>query len=290
MLITPHVPVEPSPICVSAILSLANRRVLVAAHRGDWSSAPENSLPAIEDAIAHGADIVELDVRATGDGVLVLLHDATLDRTSDQAGLIAKQDFSQVRHACLKARDGIAQPLVPGARLPTLASALEVARHRVVVNIDVKDATLVDRAAQAVVAAGMADQVFVKARVALPQDMERVRASPFFGRVEFVPMIEAPAGHFCDILQWLAPLGCPMYEVEFTDLADLESGRAELCRQGARLWVNTIQCSHSLDFNDARARIDPDAVWGCLLDVGVGAMQTDEVAALVDYLKQKARR
>ena len=59
------------------------------------------------------------------------------------------------------------------------------------------------------------------------------------------------------MLRWLEPLGCPMYEVGF---------------------------SHSLDFNDTRAKVDPDAVWGRLLDVGVGAIQTDIVDTLTQYI------
>ena len=56
---------------------------IVVAHRGDHTAAHENSLEAIERAIRAGADYVELDVRATRDGELALMHDATVDRTTD---------------------------------------------------------------------------------------------------------------------------------------------------------------------------------------------------------------
>lgn len=70
-------------------------------------------------------------------------------------------------------------------------------------------------------------------------------------------------------------LKAPMVEVKFTDIADLAAGREELERQNIRLWINTLDVSHNLDFNDSRALGDPEGVWGALIDAGVGAIQTD---------------
>jgi glycerophosphoryl diester phosphodiesterase len=62
---------------------LAASRVLVIAHRGNSSVAPENTLPAFRSAAALGVDLVELDYHQTADGVPVVIHDATLERTTD---------------------------------------------------------------------------------------------------------------------------------------------------------------------------------------------------------------
>ena len=64
-------------------------RVLVVAHRADWRNFPENSLAGIESAINMGVDIIELDVQCTKDGVLIIMHDATLDRTTTGKGKVA---------------------------------------------------------------------------------------------------------------------------------------------------------------------------------------------------------
>src|SRR5690349_5804539 len=64
-------------------------RVLVAAHRSAHLVHPENSLAAIRDAIAIGADIIEVDVRKTKDGVYVLLHDEKIDRTTTAKGAVS---------------------------------------------------------------------------------------------------------------------------------------------------------------------------------------------------------
>jgi glycerophosphoryl diester phosphodiesterase len=277
-------------LSIAEALAPSNPRVLVAAHRGACQSAPENSIAALKEAIAQGADIVELDVRATADHVLVLLHDPTLERTSSGSGAVALQTYASVRSARLR-RDSLdGHPASSDDGLPTLATALEVARNRILVNLDIKDDALAEHVVQTVIASGMSDHVFIKANIDGPADIARVRASAFFGRVAFVPMMQAYPGRFVQDLQRLEPLHCPMFEVAFFDIADVESGVDEIRRQNARLWVNTIECSHSLDFNDAHALSDPDAVWGRLIAAGVGAIQTDNVPELVAYLHRHQLR
>ena len=58
-------------------------RPIIFAHRGDLAHAPENTLPAFQQAIQKGADGVELDVKLTADGHVIVIHDSTVDRTTD---------------------------------------------------------------------------------------------------------------------------------------------------------------------------------------------------------------
>lgn len=289
-----HIPTMPAisadPSSLRDLLHTSNGCTLIAAHRGFWRAAPENSLAALRAAIDEGADIVELDVRATSDGVLVLLHDPTLDRTSSASGRVADTHFSALRGAVLKMGSGTGQPLVAGELLPTLSQALEVARDRIAVNLDIKATAQTEAISRLVIASGMAAQVFVKAQIDSEADVARIRAHPLFGRVAFVPMIHARPGQFIGQLRSIAPLRPPMYEVSFAALDDLREGLPELRRQGARLWVNTIEASYSADFHDRRALQDPDGVWGALLDCGVGAIQTDEVRLLCAYLAGRGAR
>jgi len=275
---------------IEELLHPSNPNVLVAAHRGVWSWTPENSIPAVEESIALGADIVEVDVRSTSDGVLVLQHDATLDRMTSRRGPVSSTPWAELRGARLRSGAGGQEASVTSTRPATLSEVLECARGRIAVNIDVKEPGLEDGIADLVVAAGLSDQVFVKAFVHGPEDVRGVLASPFFGRVPFVPMMKVRSGEMMSSLRRIEALRCPMVEVEFEDLDELESARGELGRLQARLWVNTIQVSHSLDLNDRRAASDPESVWGRLLAAGVGAIQTDAVDALVQYLKSRGAR
>jgi glycerophosphoryl diester phosphodiesterase len=109
---------------------LNSARPLVIAHRGYSAIAPENTLSAFERALAAGADLVELDYHHSKDGALVVLHDFTLDRTTDATnrwgghGLkVAERPLAELRqlHAGLWFK-----PPHHGATLPTLDEALDV--------------------------------------------------------------------------------------------------------------------------------------------------------------------
>lgn len=69
----------------------------IAAHRGDRSAAPENTLPAVDAALAGGRDFVEIDLQLTADGFPVLMHDATVDRTTDGTGRVRDLTLEQIR-------------------------------------------------------------------------------------------------------------------------------------------------------------------------------------------------
>src|SRR3954454_20213875 len=75
----------------------AMRRPLVSAHRGFSKKAPENTLPALELAWQAGADFAEIDVGLTSDRKLVLMHDTSVDRTTNGTGQIAAMPVSEVK-------------------------------------------------------------------------------------------------------------------------------------------------------------------------------------------------
>ncbi len=94
---------------------------LVVAHRGASAVEPENTLRAFESAIRAGADVVELDVRLTADGVPVVLHDADVAATTDGTGWVHELTISQVKDLDAGVRSGRRE------EIPTLAEALELA-------------------------------------------------------------------------------------------------------------------------------------------------------------------
>jgi len=117
-------------------LPLVRRRVAVIAHRGGAAVAPENTLAAIRGAIALGCDYVEVDVRPTRDGHLVLMHDRTVDRTTNGAGSITDLDYGAVQG--LDAGSHFS-PAYATERVPTFEDALRLARDNIYVYVDHKD-------------------------------------------------------------------------------------------------------------------------------------------------------
>ena len=105
---------------------------VIVAHRGASATHPENTLASFEEALRLGARIVELDVRLTSDGVAVVMHDATVDRTTDGSGAV-----HEMAAARLRALDAGA----PGRpdRVPTLADVLALVSGRAAVALEIKN-------------------------------------------------------------------------------------------------------------------------------------------------------
>ena len=130
-------------------------RILVNAHRGDWRHAPENSLRAIRNVIAMGADIVEIDIRKTRDGVLVLMHDATVDRTTNGQGYIHELDYDSIGALFLRNGAGI----ITQHKVPTLKAALLAAKDHILIQPDYKCTNCLDDIARLLKETGTDDQV-----------------------------------------------------------------------------------------------------------------------------------
>ena len=103
-------------------------RVLKIGHRGAAGHAPENTLAAVQKGIDLGADFVEIDVRLTSDGVLVALHDAKVDRTTNGKGRVDTLSLRELK--ALDAGDG--------ERIPTVEEVLRIAKGRTGLMLELK--------------------------------------------------------------------------------------------------------------------------------------------------------
>ncbi|HZI18705.1 MAG TPA: glycerophosphodiester phosphodiesterase [Pyrinomonadaceae bacterium] len=88
---------EGEPVASHPFFAAEGARTQVIAHRGGSGLRPENTLAAFEHALALGSDIIELDVRATADGELVVMHDATVARTTDGAGAVSALTLAEIK-------------------------------------------------------------------------------------------------------------------------------------------------------------------------------------------------
>lgn len=112
-------------------------KIVVIAHRGVHVKAPENSLPAIQAAIDIGCDYVEVDVRRTQDGALVLMHDSSVDRTTEGRGKVSELTLAEIKSLDVGIKRG---EVFRGERVPTFAEALALCRGRIKVYVDLKSA------------------------------------------------------------------------------------------------------------------------------------------------------
>ena len=116
------------------LLNPQDNIVLVAAHRGPHNKLPENSIACIQKAIALGVDIIEIDVRVTKDGIAVLMHDDTVDRTTNGTGEVEKMEFNALK----KLRLLDADKMVTEETIPTLDKVLQLTKNKIMIDLDLK--------------------------------------------------------------------------------------------------------------------------------------------------------
>ena len=274
---------------VAALHDPASRYVIVVAHRGDWRNHPENSLPAIESAIRMGVDIMELDLKLTRDSVLVLSHDATLDRCTTGSGRISDYTYEELLAFDLKAGHGIGRP---GIKMPTLRQALELCKDRIVVNVD-QGYAYYDQVLAIAEELGVTRQILIKSGSPLEEVRARMEAHP--QNLMYMPVMTVAApekmGTFNDYIAAEEPMLA--YELCFGTLDDnVRTAARRVLEDGSKLWVNTIWASLCGGYEDdaAYASEDPDTVYGPILDLGTSIIQSDRPEFLIRYLEKKGRR
>lgn len=140
-------------------------RPAVIAHRGDSLNAPEQTLTAYRLAAERGAEMIEADVHRTRDGHLIMLHDATLDRTTSGHGRVAEMSFADVRQLDAGSWFG---PEFAEERVPTLEELFDLARElEVTLCLEVKGdgPTEAARAAAADLAIDIAEEIARRDRI-----------------------------------------------------------------------------------------------------------------------------
>lgn len=272
--------------------------VLVVAHRachraapshGFEHAVPENSLAALERCVALGVDLVEIDVRRTRDGQLVIMHDAKVDRTTDGKGRVANLTLAEIQTLSLKG--GEAE--VP----PTLEAFLQAARGRILVNVDLKGPYAAE-AAQIAHRVDATDWVLFKAKA-------RFGAPPLadqapYQDLAFMPMVASEAAKRArDLGRITARQASGARQIPAVEMVSLKRDGFAAVRDAARaarirVWTNTLATRGwrgVLDQSgDRKALRNPDKAWGRLIDQGASIVQTDYPAALLDYLERRGLR
>lgn len=235
-------------------------QIAVISHRGEHLAHPENTLPAFQAAIDAGADYFELDVRTTSDGKLVLMHDRTVDRTTNGNGLVREMSFDQIRQLDAGVKFGAN---FAGVKVPSLEEALNLAHGKIGVYVDCKDitpASLVaalqqsDMAGHAVI---YGDAGFLRRVLALQPDLK--------------VMAEADDAH--TLAKEIEDLHL---QVAAFDAGDFKDDAISVAQQaGVKIFVDRL------------GPADNPAHWQDAITRGAAAIQTDKPAELVQYLHKQ---
>jgi glycerophosphoryl diester phosphodiesterase len=252
------------------------------AHRGGARIAPENTIQAFAAGLDAGADRLEMDVHATRDGHVVVLHDATVDRTTDGTGLVREMTLAELHRLDAGARfngEGDAFPYRGrGVRVPTLAAVLE-AFPGVPLNIEIKqDQPAIEQAVLDVL-----DRFAARARVLLAAEeariMARIRAAApdvltSFSAGDVLEFVTAWQGGTLDAYR---PPGVALQIPP--SFGDVQLVTAE-----------SVAIAHGMGLEIHVWTIDDPAEMAALLDLGVDALMTDVPPLAARLLRERGLR
>lgn len=269
------------------LLAPGDGTVLVAAHRGDWRNAPENSLEAVELSIRMGVDIVEVDVRRTLDGVLVLMHNPSIKATTTGRGLVSLSTYRRLQRKTL--RSGCR--LKTAAKIPTLEEVLVASQGRVLLNLD-KAFGYSDEIIALAEKTGTLDQIILKTDKSAKK-IEKALGD-YKGKVIVMPKVYLSRKDALErIDEYIERLDPPVFEIIYRNDDDpaMEQVREKL-RGRSRIWINTLWDSLCAGHSDDTSFYEgPDAGYGFLIDtMEAGILQTDRSALLIEYLQERSRR
>lgn len=245
---------------------------------------PENSIAAIEHSIAVGVDIVELDLQLTKDSVLIVMHDATLNRTTTGKGRVADWTLDSIRTLKLKNGCGIRTKHT----VPTLEEALLAARGRVLLNLDKADRYF-DLVVPLLEKTGTTRQIVMKGSKPAAEVLGLY--GKYLDEVIYMPVVnldreDAPESMEAYIAE-LKPVAYELIYAEAEDAAMPLRMRDEL-RGKALIWYNTLWDTLCGGHDDDLSLEDPDAAFGYLIDtLGARIIQTDRAEHLLTYLRDR---
>ena len=265
--------------------------VIIVAHRGCHTEEPENSIAAFKRCIAVGIDMIETDVQPTKDGVLVLMHDQTVDRTTNGTGRVDEMTLAELKK--LRLRIGYGGPDAPLTEetVPTFEEALNVTNGKIMVDLDAKGRDLKRVWAESlplIERLGVLDQITVK--MTADRDDALMDQVPILKRVNYLQRATSMGPKLSEIVKTHGQYKPLAYTAVFINLPYFTEGVKAIRASGARAWAEPFWGATAGGYSDKLALLDPDANWGVLLDAGANAFLTDQPEALMVYLIGKGRR
>ncbi|MDQ1237111.1 hypothetical protein QE450_004609 [Paenibacillus sp. SORGH_AS306] len=264
-----------------------NGRVMMTVHRGNWKQAPENSLAAIQYSIVAGADMIEIDVQQTSDGVLILMHDETVDRMTNGTGTIREMTFRQLRELRLRRYQGGANQPLTNYSIPTLEEILILTKNKVMINLD-KCWDYREQVYEVLQRTGTVSQALFKS-TASPEEVHAFLNNkieqPLYMQIldDSNPEMVNEIDYICAMVHPQAFEICFEYEeYERISIEVLE----RIKQNGCRIWTNTMWDSICGGHSDIISRVDVSEGWGWHIGRGVNMIQTDDPEGLYAYLNE----
>ena len=243
-------------------LPLSKHGFIVIAHRGSHLVKPENSTGSVKDAIEEGADYVEVDLRTTKDGYLVLCHNETVDNTTNGHGQVRDLTLQALLTLNLHSNDGIEY------HIPQFSEVLALCKNKINIYLDFKEADVAETYRQ-LQAAGMEKQVVVYLN-------KKEQYAAWRKIAPAMPLMSSLPGS----VKTKDDLAIAMAKMHLEVLDNVKDSS-----------LLTVTRAHGINvWLDVQGSDETPAKWSAVIKLGVQGMQTDHPKALVQYLEQNSLR
>ena len=230
-----------------------------------------------------GVDMLELDVQRTKDGVLILMHDPKLDRTTTGQGNIAETTWEEISKLNLKDHKGE----VTGYKVPKLEDALLLCKDRIMINLDKADRYF-DEVFALLDKTGTGNLIVMKG--GQPADQVREKFGKYLDRVIYMPIVtindEASEETINAFMEDMKPVA---FELCYSNAESPVPAKLKTSLKGrSLLWYNTLWASLCAGHHDDLAVEDPDGTYGFMIDsLGARILQTDRPQFMLEYLRSR---
>jgi glycerophosphoryl diester phosphodiesterase len=248
-------------------LPLSKHKFIVIAHRGNHVDAPENTLKAYENAIAVGADFIEIDLRTTKDSQLVIMHDGTIERMTNGKGKIRDCTLSELLTYQVEEKS---KPAWGKFSIPKFEEVLTLVKNKINIYLDFKDADVL-KTYQTLLKYGVEKQVIVYINYPL-------QAKKWMEIAPQIPLIVSFPDNIRDSVALATFL--TQYPVSVLDgsYKAYNTGMVQSAHQNKTIVWPDIQHPDESEF------------WEEAIGLGVDGLQTDHPEALINFLKNKGIR
>lgn len=266
--------------------------VWVAAHRGDWIYAPENSIDALKHAIFFGADIMETDVRLTKDGKIIIMHDDKVDRTTNGNGKIINLTLNEIKQLNLKTNWGSSTDL----KVPTLEEFIDVAKNRIILYLDKAGYKIQDKEDGFLIkeVLKILKKYDTLGQTMFVLDWPYEKAKSIFGedldKVIYVPVIEDKipnlSSYVDEYIKNLKPFAF-QFRMESVNSKTYKQ-LSKVLKSGSKAFVASTWKKHTANHDDLVSIFErPSKGWGWLINEGFSIIETNYPKDLIQYLKSE---
>lgn len=250
--------------------------IMVLAHRAGFEVTPENSISALENSYKIGVDIAEIDVRLSKDGILMVIHDTTLDRTTNGIGLVEDYTVEELKEFRLLNPNGS----LSNENIPTLEEALEYSKDKIHLFIDKAD-DYFDLVYEDMLQTGTVNQTLMGGVMTISE--YKFKYPEIWNKINYVPRAGLGQSE-----EYITNFENEINPIAYFPSCNLISSNNDVFSKIKEMnkWIFSTTLDLPGSVNCSEQLLNSESIWNWEIQKGTDGIFTDKPKELIEYLKQ----